>query len=641
MATVTIRPTNYWQVDFGTVTAKNPAKKRISSGDDDYINRIEKKRVVFLEFSVPTSAAYRHAIVTDSKLTLATDVTKFYCGFRNDSDLNLSIGKKVSSAGYPKIFNKNAQGVDSSAVTDQPSSASPPTLIAYNNRFYIGIVNWFNNPSSPYGDFEWSSAASLALTYTVGTFAITPNVTGGYLSNVSEHKIKITPNTVNNMMTQYTVKSGTFFYKKSSASSYSQITFTGDTVTIPANTFEANNTYSFYFTGVSDANTSATSSTYSFSTNDVVGTVTAVSPNNMVTYGNVTFRWTYDNSLGNPQLAFDLQTSTDQSTWTNLVSHRVSSATTYTASINTPGKLYWRVRAYNQGNVASNWSAIFPFTNVLPPSVPTITAVSGTGRITVQWSSTNQVAYQVMIGDYDSGWVYSTAKTHFLNEYLKNGGYSIKVRIANNLGLVSNWASINFTQISETIGPVADIEMVEGYNRLSFSGDFTRYYIIRNGLLVGETTDGYFEDYFCNGNDEYVVRGVNSDDTFGDTNLTGNYSCRKPALITPDNQIFYVNERLDEQPQISSSETLEIAAFEYLGRKKPVHYVGDFVTKTWSVTCSRYITPGQLYFYRNFRGDKAWVICSNVQSALNWFGVHEYQYTLEETDYNEAIAYAV
>ena len=641
MATVTISPTNYWQVDFGTVTAKNPAKKRISYGDDQYGNHIAKKRVVFLEFSVPTNAAYRHAIVTVSKLLLAPDVTHLYVGYRNDYDLNLSVGKSVISAGYPEIFNKRASGGGNMSATDEISSASPPTLIAYNNRFYIGILNPYNNAASPHYDFEWSSAASLELTYTVGAFAITPNVTGGYLSNATEHKIKIAPNNIANMMTQYTVKSGTFFYKKSSASSYSQITFSGDTVTIPAYTFEANSTYSFYFTGVSDTGSSATSSTYSFSTNDVVGTTTAVSPNNMITYGSVTFRWTYDNSLGNPQRAFDLQTSTDQSTWTNLVSHRASTATTYTATINTAGKLYWKVRSYNQGDVVNGWSAALPFTNVLPPTTPTITSVNGTGRITVGWTATAQVAYQVVVGQYDSGWVYSTAKTHFLNQYLKNGGYQIKVRIANNLGLVSDWATLNFTQTQETTGPSASIEMDEGFNRLTFSGDFQRYYILRNGVPVAETTGEVFEDYYCNGNDEYVVRGVKSDDSFGDTAVIGQYVCRKPALITLDNQILYVNERLDEQPQISSSETLDISTVEYLGRSKPVHHTGIMITRKWSVTCSRNITPGQIYFYRNFRGDKAWIICSNIQSVLNWIGVHEYQYTLEETDFNEAIEYAV
>lgn len=183
--------------------------------------------------------------------------------------------------------------------------------------------------------------------------------------------------------------------------------------------------------------------------------------------------------------------------------------------------------------------------------------------------------------------------------------------------------------------------MKEGFNEITISGAFDKYYIIRNGVVIAQTTAGTYSDYFCNGTDNYVIRGVNADDTFGDSVLTGRYTCRRPALITRDNSILYINERLDEEPQISASNTLAVVAAEYLGRAKPVHHVGQMNTRTWSVSCSRSPVPGEIYFYRNFRGDKAWVICSNVQSTLNSIGVHEYQFTLEETDYKEAVDYEV
>ena len=464
---------------------------------------------------------------------------------------------------------------------------------------------------------------------------------GGYISSTIANTITVNPTAIAVMMTQYSVKSGVFYYKKTSASSYSSISFTGDTVTIPANTLEEDSEYNYYFTAVSDDDQTATTEIYTVSTGDMVGTVTALSPNNAIVYGEPTFTWLYENALGNLQTAFDLQISTDAVSWSDIATHEVSADTTYTTTVSIGGTLYWRVRSYNQADVASEWSNVLSFSNILPPSPPTITGVSGTGRITVTWTSTNQSAYQVMIGEHDSGWVFSANKSYFLNEYLADGTYEIKVRVTNGIGLFSEWATMTYSQTGRVAGPSASIEMKEGYNEITISGSFDRYYIIRNGVVIAETDAGTYSDYFCNDVDDYVIRGVNADDTFGDSVLTGRYICRKPALIDTENTILYVNERLDEEPQISSSDTLEVAAVKYLGRTKPVHHIGQLITRTWSVSCSRQPVPGKIYFYRNFRGDKAWVICSNVQSSLNSIGVHEYQFTLEETDYKEAVDYEV
>ena len=133
--------------------------------------------------------------------------------------------------------------------------------------------------------------------------------------------------------------------------------------------------------------------------------------------------------------------------------------------------------------------------------------------------------------------------------------------------------------------------MFEGCNRIPIdAGSFDTFYILRNGEVIAQTTAGVYEDFFCNGADEYIVRGVNADDTFADLPLTGAYTCRKPAVITPDGDIVYVNERLDEQPDISASEVLDVVSVGYLGRAKPVHHVGRLsqarrqaspVTRVW------------------------------------------------------------
>lgn len=640
MATVTLTPTNVWQVDYGVVTAKNPSVTTLRQIPAQISANLSNQRAVILEYVIPENATYRHALITEvntkAEVVSATSGGGWHRLYKNNGvDLNLQIGTMVERAGSEVLISYASGGGSWYPTTS-------PFLRPKNRKLYIGQIMNIQSSQTSFQEATYNTSSyGMQLVYSAGVFTVTPSKTGGYLSAVVTNVITLTATEMASQLIPYTVSSGVFYYKKTSASSYSSISFTGNAVTVPANTLERDEEYNYYFTAVADDGTTTTTEVYTVSTGDAVGTVTALSPNNMVTYGTTAFTWLYENELGNLQTAFDLQISADQSTWSDIATHQESSETAYTVSVPVGGNLYWRVRAYNQGDVASEWSNILPFSNVLPPSAPTITGVSGAGRITVAWNAESQIAYQVMIGEHDSGWVYSTNKSYFLNDYLPDGVYEIKVRVTNGIGLASDWATMTYTQSGSVAGPSVAVEMKEGFNEITISGAFDKYYILRNGVVVAQTTAGTYSDYFCNGTDNYVIRGVNADDTFGDSVLTGRYTCRRPALITRDNSILYINERLDEEPQISASNTLAVVAAEYLGRAKPVHHVGQMNTRTWSVSCSRSPVPGEIYFYRNFRGDKAWVICSNVQSTLNSIGVHEYQFTLEETDYKEAVDYEV
>ena len=638
MAEIILTPTALWQVEYGYVTAKDPAEVTVSGPFKPF--DLTNKRAAFAEFDVPRDAAYRHGIINKleaSGVNSEAAAYSFTCHFfkNNGVDLNLSVGKAIVSPGSESFYDTAYNG----PYVNNYRDAIDPILNAANGKIYIGIIN--GSISATASTTGIIKTVQLRIRYTDGIFVIESSKKSGYFPADISNVVKVLPTTVSSMIEQYTVESGVFYYKKTSENAYTSIAFTGDSVTIPANTFDDDSEYNFYFTAVADDGSAATSEIYTVTTGDVVGTVTAMSPSNFVTYGVVSFAWLYENSLGNSQRAFDLQISSDEVVWTDVAEHEETPNTFFAANVPTGGMVYWRVRSYNQADVPSDWSNVLSFTNVLPPAPPSITSVTGTGRLTVEWTTGSQIAYQVIIGEYDSGWVYSTEKKYFCNKYLADGVYEIKVRITNNIGLVSEWATTTYSQAGSLSGPNASVEMKEGFNEISISGSFDSYYIIRNGEVIAHISDGTYRDYFCNGTDNYIVRGVNADDTFGDTILTGIYTCRKPALIDPDGTITYVNERLDEQPQITSSDTVDVAMVEYLGRSLPVHHVGQMQKRTWTVACSAMIKPGKIYFYRNFRGDKAWVICANVQSSLNWFGVHEYQYTLEETDYDEAVGYAV
>ena len=427
MANVTLIPDKYWQCDYGYITAMNPSTLYIANNNEPESTKpsIENRRAVFFEFDIPSDAVYRHGIVSD----LVVNITKTGGPSNNgcllysndDIDLDLALGKNVVSAGNRSLGYANPN-VD--------YSLGDKFLRATNGKLYVGVIIY----GSGYASFTLNAAAFKA-TYSNGTFAVTPSIAGGYMPATVPVTITLTPAYIATMITQYAVTSGVFYYKKTSELSYSSISFSGNSVIIPANTLEEEETYDYYFTAVSDDGTTTTSSSYTVSTGDMVGTVSAISPSNVVTYGRPTFTWLYENSLGNLPTAFDLQISTDMATWSDIANHEVSSETAYTADVAIGGSLYWRVRSYNNSDVASDWSNILSFSNVLPPSAPTITGVSGTGRITVSWNSSNQIAYQVLIGDHDSGWIYSPNKSYFLNEYLPDGEYEISVRVTNNIGL--------------------------------------------------------------------------------------------------------------------------------------------------------------------------------------------------------------
>ena len=502
---------------------------------------------------------------------------------------------------------------------------------------------WFTfGPSETYPDVTLSNAGAAVAEWGAKATAI------AYLTKTSGFINPSNPEIINARVTQsggyyepYTVSGGTCYFKESTAETYSSFSFTGGSIDF-SGILTGGKTYNVYVVETLDDNSTATSPTYTFSTVDGTPSVTPVSPINKIVYGTADFKWLYENTNGTQQYAYDLDISEDDSTWQTLVSHTVSAETSYSCSIATSGKFYWRVRGYNQDDVASAWSASGSFVNYISPDAPTDVNVTGTGRVTVTWSTNDQIAYQVKVGRFDSGWVYSAEKSFFLNEYLENGDYLIMVRIMNSLGIASDWAETVLHQEMSVLEPSATVTMREGYNEIVVtSSGYEHVYIIRNGVVIAEMNGEAYFDYHCNGDDEYIIRGVMADDTFADYHMVGDYTCRKPALIDRLNNVLYVNERLDEEPAISSSHSIDVASVQYVGRTKPVHHVGKIHTRTWTVTCAQNIEVGKIYFYRNFRGDKAWVICSNVQSALNSLGVHEYSFTLEETDHSEGIDYAV
>lgn len=121
------------------------------------------------------------------------------------------------------------------------------------------------------------------------------------------------------------------------------------------------------------------------------------------------------------------------------------------------GQIVWQVRTYDQENLVGPYSAQASFVAGDTPSMPVISYPEDGGTVpisrpTVQWSSSGQVGYQVLLttagGEtvWDSGDVTSENKAQTIGTDLDNGTVRIvKVRIRSASGLWSSWDTAEFT----------------------------------------------------------------------------------------------------------------------------------------------------------------------------------------------------
>jgi hypothetical protein len=184
----------------------------------------------------------------------------------------------------------------------------------------------------------------------------------------------------------------------------------------------------------------------------------------------------------------------------------------------------------------------------------------------------------------------------------------------------------------------------EGFNLITITSTaFDSYYILRDGIVIAHVTGTTYSDYCCNGSIVYTIRGIMLDDSFADLKLSATYNCAKNALIDPKtHEIIYLNERLDAKPTLSRSRAIDASGTAYLGKTKRSYNIGTLSTRSWSITCDTELELGKDYFFRNYAGQSAFVICTEDSAKYQpIIQVHEYQYSLLETDYSEAIDYEV
>lgn len=327
--------------------------------------------------------------------------------------------------------------------------------------------------------------------------------------------------------------SATFYWRAGSSGAYTAVAAASQSVAIPANTFPAG-TIQWYVEGTD--NTGATSSTpvYTFTTADTTTFAAPISPINEIVDGSapIEFRWSSSNSYGKAPSSSELQYSADAITWLPLGTV-TGAGLTYTAPANflPSGAVYWRVRAFNQDDVAGPWSEAASLRNVAAPPAPSV-ITDAAPFTTISWAASEQQAYRITVDGEFVGTFFGTDHAYTLEDYLEDGVHTVSVAVQNVYGL---WSTDGSTSFQVTNQPGAAITLSGAFALdadLSWTGGSGETYLIyRDGKRIAETSAESFTDRLVLGGHSWAVVEKLADGNYTRSNEVSG------ELSTDDSQI--------------------------------------------------------------------------------------------------------
>lgn len=302
--------------------------------------------------------------------------------------------------------------------------------------------------------------------------------------------------------------SAVFHWRAGTSGSWNNVTASGQSVTIPANTFPGG-TVQWYLSGTDTQGTSSQTPVYTVTTTDSEAVATATEPSGTVEDGSapIVFKWTVTNDSGSTPTGADLQYSTDGESWSTFAN--VSGANTqYSAPANTfaAGTVYWRVRAYNRDNVAGSWSSSKQFVSVAAPAAPAV-SVDAVPFATISWQSEGQQAYRVTVDGKGYGPYFGSAKRFELPDYLGDGGHTATVEIQGTYGLWSSPGTVDFSVANVTGAAITLRGTFYRDAELSWTSEdqTADFFIYRDGVRIGHTGQLFFADRTVLGDHSWQV----------------------------------------------------------------------------------------------------------------------------------------
>lgn len=366
-------------------------------------------------------------------------------------------------------------------------------------------------------------------------------------------------------------------------------------------------------------------------------------------------------AIGSYPTKYDVDYSTNGGeSWISLAKkatiERVSQKYSYTIPANTlpEGVIKWRVRGY----VASSLSGEYTidsygeetFVCKIQAGTSTVTC-DGKPQPTIGWTSSAQVAYQVRFSDYDSGAVYSAAKTHKIPKIYADGLYPVQVRTQASNGKWSEWTDVKYVQITNSAqSDAVTLTAAVTTHAVALSwvdaGTSAKYIVYRDGMAVYVGTAKTYTDVGANGETKYFVRAVKT---------TGYYAQSAAVTVdaTPQNDCMYDADNAVWIPLRYSlsrrvrnySRMGQVVYKHYAGRTKPIAYNSGYVTRQMSAEYAFKTrdealrlnnTVGRVMIYKDTRGGVLIGVVDDVRIAV-YARIYSAQLTITEVDYNEEV----
>lgn len=375
----------------------------------------------------------------------------------------------------------------------------------------------------------------------------------------------------------------------------------------------------------------------------------------------------YQGFMGSVPSGFRLEYSRDEgATWAILADDLTGNTYTYTipAEKMASGTFMWRVIAkYLNNTYITPKVSDYEVSRFVYRTNPTASSVSCDGKPqpTVSWTSSEQKSYQVRFGDYDSGAVYSSAKSHTVPRFFADGNYPVQVRTQVATGEWSDWSEVIYVAITNTppddaikLTAERDGDAVKLVWYCMYNATYVQYIVYRNGVPIHKTAGGKniagYVDNLAVGESTYFVRGITSAKNYYQSET-------KTVDATPVTDLLYDVEAgtyirlrytVSSPTTVTYSRQIGMSYQYFAGRAEPVAIVNGRIERSTTQTYgsrTRELADkidamaGRTVLFRDTRGGGIYGVIEQVQTVHG--RIHSVTFTVREVYHNERVEYMV
>lgn len=358
-------------------------------------------------------------------------------------------------------------------------------------------------------------------------------------------------------------------------------------------------------------------------------------------------------------------TSTNQSSW----EIKIDSTLTYTGTYETEKilppntltvgnhKLTLIVTYRTALGVEKKVSKTVEFKVQGKPPLPTFTSgnMFMTSLPVISWDTQEQQGYLLEILKDDvivwtTNWQNGLVTRQKVLKILEDGTYKARLKIMNVFTIESDYAIQEFTVSTNEVTEIGlQATQIDKYIQLTWDNindTFNVFFIIRDGIYIGKTSETTYNDYTACNKHDYVIVGLNFNNVAKYSNLV-NIGCSIDGCVmaTVDNLTDMINVgHVVNNYNFSGSINLTGEAIYCTGREKPVMVWGEHLQATYTLKfiddenyfrflemCKR----RQVFCYRD-RNQKLFLSVNAPKYDLDNI-LAEYNITALEVDYSEVV----